>query len=302
MRIRTFFYCLAQGLKNIGRNIWVALVSVASISACIFLFCTFFVMICNIRHMVRNAEEAVGVTAFFNSGISEKEIREIGEEITGRPEVKDVTYISAEEAWKSFQEDYFRDNEHLAEGFANDNPLAESASYEIHLNSIEQQDSFVNWLKEVPGVRKVNYSVDAASGLIRLNRLVSVVSSVIIAILLTVSVFLISNTISTAAAFHREEYRIMRLIGATNFMIRAPFVFEGILIGFAGALIPLGIVTFLYRHGVRIVMEKAAILSSVINFLPLREILPVMSLIALALGVGIGFVGSFFTIRKTLRV
>ena len=139
-------------------------------------------------------------------------------------------------------------------------------------------------------------------GLIRFNKLIRAASAVIIGILLAVSVFLISNTISTAAAFRKDENRIMRLIGATNFMIRAPFVVEGILIGLAGAVIPLTICYFMYRQAVQILLEKFNILSSIVDFLPVEAIFPTMAAVALALGVGIGFIGSFFTIRKHLKV
>ena len=114
--------------------------------------------------------------------------------------------------------------------------------------------------------------------------------------------FLISNTISTAAAFRKDENKIMRLIGATNFMIRAPFVVEGIIIGFAGAAIPLVSVYFLYRSAVEYMIEKFHIISNIIEFIPIDTIFPYMIAVAVALGVGIGFVGSFFTIRKHLKV
>ena len=298
----TLLYCIRQGIKNIGRKIWISLVSTASISACIFLFCLFFAVIANVRYIVRNAEAQVAVSAFFDAGLTEEEILAVKGQIEQRPEVREVTYISADEAWENFQKEYFKDNEELAKGFANDNPLANSASCEIHLNSIEAQSGFVAWLQEVPGVRKVNYSMDTAAGLIRFNKLISAASAVIIGILLAVSVFLISNTISTAAAFRKDENRIMRLIGATNFMIRAPFVVEGILIGLAGAVIPLTICYFMYRQAVQILLEKFNILSSIVDFLPVEAIFPTMAAVALALGVGIGFIGSFFTIRKHLKV
>ncbi|MGI6055334.1 MAG: FtsX-like permease family protein, partial [Clostridium sp.] len=110
------------------------------------------------------------------------------------------------------------------------------------------------------------------------------------------------NTIMTAAAFRKEENKIMRLIGATNFMIRAPFVVEGIVIGFLGALFPLVIVYFLYRNAVVYLMDKFDILSNLIAFIPLMDIFPSMVTVAMVLGVGIGFVGSFFTIRRHLKV
>lgn len=302
MRISTMLYCVRQGLSNIRRNRWFALVSAASISACIFLFCLFFGIINNVRYMVHNAESQVGVTAFFDAGISRDDVDRLGSEILARPEVESADYISPDEAWEKFKSDYFAGSEELAEGFAQDNPLAESASYNIRLRAVEQQQSFVDWLKQQQGIRKVNYSVDAASTLVRFNRLVGLVSAAIIGILLAVSIFLISSTISTAAAFHREEYKIMRLIGATNSMIRAPFVVEGMVLGLIGTVVPLAAFSFLYRQAVHYMAAHYDMLSSIIGFLPLRSLLLPMSLVALALGEGVGFVGSFFTIRKHLKV
>ena len=302
MRLSTFTYCLKEGMKNIGRNIWFSLASTAIISACIFLFCMFFALVANVQYMVKNAETTVGITVFFDENMAEADILAIGKEIAARKEIKETKYISAEEAWETFQKEYFKDAEELAEGFADDNPLAGSASYEIYLKDIADQDVIVSYLNTIAGIRKINYSNDTASGLSTFNKMLGLISAVIIAILLAVAVFLISNTISTAAAFRKDENKIMRLIGATNFMIRAPFVVEGIIIGFAGAAIPLVSVYFLYRSAVEYMIEKFHIISNIIEFIPIDTIFPYMIAVAVAIGVGIGFVGSFFTIRKHLKV
>ena len=302
MRLSTFTYCLKEGMKNIGRNIWFSLASTAIISACIFLFCMFFALVANVQYMVKNAETTVGITVFFDENMAEADILAIGKEIAARKEIKETKYISAEEAWETFQKEYFKDAEELAEGFADDNPLAGSASYEIYLKDIADQDVIVSYLNTIAGIRKINYSNDTASGLSTFNKMLGLISAVIIAILLAVAVFMISNTISTAAAFRKDENKIMRLIGATNFMIRAPFVVEGIIIGFAGAAIPLVSVYFLYRSAVEYMIEKFHIISNIIEFIPIDTIFPYMIAVAVALGVGIGFVGSFFTIRKHLKV
>ena len=302
MRLSTFTYCLKEGMKNIGRNIWFSLASTAIISACIFLFCMFFALVANVQYMVKNAETTVGITVFFDENMAEADILAIGKEIAARKEIKETKYISAEEAWETFQKEYFKDAEELAEGFADDNPLAGSASYEIYLKDIADQYVIVSYLNTIAGIRKINYSNDTASGISTFNKMLGLISAVIIAILLAVAVFLISNTISTAAAFRKDENKIMRLIGATNFMIRAPFVVEGIIIGFAGAAIPLVSVYFLYKSAVEYMIEKFHIISNIIEFIPIDTIFPYMIAVAVALGVGIGFVGSFFTIRKHLKV
>lgn len=302
MRISTFWYCMKQGLINICRNIWFSLASVATISACVFLFCLFFSIISNVQYMVKHMESTVGITVLFDEELGEKEILALGDEIGQRSEIKEMKYVSEAEAWESFQKDYFAGHEELAEGFAEDNPLAGSASYEIFLKDISTQDEMVAYLQGLSGVRQVNYSNSAAAGFGSFNRVLRLLSAVIIGVLLAVSVFLINNTISVAAAFRRQESQIMRLIGATNFMIRAPFIVEGVVIGIIGALIPLAGMYVLYTKAVLYLVENFRILSDVFYFIPIVEIFPEMILVALSLGVGIGFFGSFLTIRKYLKV
>lgn len=302
MRISTFFYCLKQGVKNICRNIWFSLASVATISACIFLFCLFFSIAANVQYMVKHVESTVGITVLFNEDLTEEQIRALGDEIAQRREIKSMTYVSAEEAWDAFKQDYFAGQEELAEGFANDNPLSGSASYDIYLKNISDQDAVVAYLQSLEGVRRVNYSNSAVAGFSNFNKVVGLLSMLIIGVLLAVSVFLINNTISVAAAFRKQESSIMRLIGATNFMIRAPFIVEGVVIGLVGAAIPLAGMYFLYTKALVYMIERFRVLSNILYFIPIEDIYPQMILVAMALGVGIGFFGSFFTIRKYLKV
>lgn len=304
MRISTFWFCLKEGFVNMCRNVWFSLASTAIVSACIFLFCVFFSIITNVEYMVTLAETTMGITVFFDEDLSEAEIQNLGDQIAADQAglIKDMNYISAEEAWNSFQTEYFGEDADLAEGFAEDNPLAGSASYEIFLNNISDQDRMVSYLEGLDGVRKVNYSSTAAAGLTSFNRILAMLFGAIIIMLLAVAVFLISNTISVAAEFRKNENKIMRLIGATNFMIRAPFVVEGMMIGLVGAVIPLAAMYFLYLNTVEYVTERFRLLSGLIQFLPIEQIYPRMAGISLVLGVGLGFIVSFVTIRKHLQV
>ena len=302
MRISTFWYCVKEGIKNICRNIWFSLASVATISACIFLFCLFFSIVANIQHVVDNVEGTIGITVFFDEDLTEDEIKRIGSEIGRREEVSEVQFTSAEEAWESMKNDYFSGHEELAEGFADDNPLAGSASYQVFLHDITTQDQVVAYLQQLGGVREVNYSNSAAAGLSSFNAAIGILSLVIIGVLLAVSVFLISNTINVAASFRKRENEIMRYIGATDYMIRAPFVVEGIIMGLMGAGIPLVGMYYLYMRSVGYLTTKFQILSRIFQFLPLDDIFPYMAVVAVLLGLGIGFFASFFTIRKHLKV
>lgn len=302
MSFSTCWYCMKQGLKNICRNIWFSLASVATISACIFLFCLFFSIVANIRFMVHHVESTVGITVLFDENLTEEEILALGDEIGKRPEIREMNYVSVQEAWDSFKAEYFAGHEELAEGFAEDNPLAGSASYVIFLNDISEQENFAAYLQGISGVRQVNYSSTTAAGFSSFNKMLGALSLAIIGVLLSVAVFLISNTISVAAAFRRRESQIMRFIGATNFMIRAPFIVEGVVIGLIGAVIPLAGMYVLYTKMVVYLVERFHILSNMLYFIPIGDIYPVMVAVSMALGVGIGFFGSFFTIRKSLKV
>lgn len=298
MRISSFFYTLRQGIRNLFRNKWFTLASIATISACLFLFGLFYAIVVNFQHIVRSAEEGVSVTVFFDEGLDDIRIQEIGESIRKRPEVTNVIFISAEEAWESFKKEYLGE---YADGFT-ENPLADSANYEIYLNDVSMQSALVTYLEATDGVRLVNRSELAATTLTGVNALIAYVSVGIIAILFAVSVFLISNTVTIGISVRKEEINIMKYIGATDFFVRSPFVIEGMMIGAIGASIPLGVIYTLYNIVLEYVLIRFPMLADLLSFLTVEEIFNVLIPVSLGIGVGIGFLGSIVTVRKHLRV
>lgn len=311
MKISTLFYTIKQGFVNIFRNKWYSLASIATISACLFLFGLFYSIVANFQNILKTAEEGVSVTVFFHSEWdgceshiegqipSEQQIEEIGQEIAKRAEVSDVQFKSADEAWATFGPDYF--GEDYAEGFP-ENPLAGEDSYEIFLSDVSMQDALVTWLQSIPQVRKVNYSEMTANTLSGLNLLIAYVSMGIIVILLAVSIFLISNTVAIGISVRSEEINIMKYIGATDFFVRAPFVLEGMLIGLIGAAVPLGLIYSLYNYALNYIVERFLVLSGFLNFLSVDEVFHFLIPVSLGVGVGIGFLGSISTVRKHLHV
>ncbi len=295
-------YSIKQGLRNIWRNKMFSIASVATMTACIFMFGLFYIVVTNFQAMVREAESGVAVTVFFEDGITQEEIDAIGDSLKKRAEVSEINFISAEEAWENFKQEYFAGSEAAAESFAGDNPLADSASYEIYMNDISMQDSLVSYASSLDGVSQVNKSDMVANTLTDFNRLLGLVSAAIIGILLCVAIFLINNTIHVGISVRKEEIGIMRLIGANNSFIRAPFIIEGIIIGFLGSLIPLLILYLMYGHLDDYVAKHFAFLSSIVVFLSAGEVFQVLIPVALLLGIGIGFVGSMFTVRRHLHV
>ena len=317
MRISTFGYVGKQGVKNIWRNKMFSLASIATMSACIFLFGLFFSILVNFQYIIKSAEEGVAITVFFNDDATEEQKKEIGEQLESRDDVSEVKYVSADDAWAEFQKEYFGDNPELAEGFKDDNPLAGSDNYEVYMKTVKgdnkdliakskslsaTQQDLVKFAKSLDGVRQVNKSDVVANTLSSVNMLVAYVSIAIIAILLGVSIFLISNTVTTGITVRKEEIAIMKYIGAKDFVVRSPFVIEGLIIGLFGAAIPLALLYFLYDKAVVYIMEKFSILKNIITFLPVGNVYIYLLPIGLVMGIGIGFLGSYFTVRKHLRV
>lgn len=298
MRISTFLYTIKQGFINIFRNKWFSLASIATIGACLFLFGIFYALLMNFQNIVKNAQENVSITVLFEEGISQERIEEIGGLIDKRPEVSKKIFISADEAWESFKVEYLGE---YADGFT-ENPLADSANYEVYLSDVSLQPALVTYLEGLDGVRSVNRSEITASTLTGINALVAYVSIGIIGILFAVSIFLISNTVTIGISVRKEEISIMKYIGATDFFVRSPFVIEGMLIGIIGALIPIGIIYVIYNSVIEYIVTKFSTLTKLLSFLPVETIFSQLLPISVIMGVGIGFLGSITTVRKHLRV
>lgn len=298
MKIRSLAYNIKQGLKNIYRNRLFSLASIATITACIFLFGVFFAIVTNFQYMVKKAENAVCVTVFFDEGLTDNQIQNIGQDIQKRTEVSSVHFTSAQEAWENFQKEYFGQYADLAEGFKDDNPLANSSSYEVYLKDAASQATLVTYLENLDGVRQVNRSDITASSLSNVAVLVGYASIVIIIILLAVAIFLITNTIVIGVTVRKEEISIMKLIGATDLFVDAPFIVEGLTIGLLGSLIPLVLLHYMYNSVVGYVLNRFSLLNNILAFLPSEKVFATLIPVSIGLGIGIGCIGSYLALRK----
>lgn len=302
MKISTFGYTIKQGIKNIWTNKMFSIASIATMAACIFMFGMFYSIVINFQHVVKDVESGVAITVFFDDGTTQDQIDAIGQEIAMRPEVSSFNYVSAEEAWEEYKLEYFDGDEAAAASFGTDNPLAGESNYEIYMEDISQQSSLVSYLEGLEHVSRVRQSEMVANTLTDFNRLVSIVSAVIILILICVAVFLISNTVRTGIAVRKEEIGIMKVIGATDYFVRAPFIVEGILIGLIGAAIPLIILHAMYGRIIEYVANRFGFLNNLLTFLPVDTVFQILLPVGLILGVGIGYIGSRVTVRKHINV
>ena len=279
-----------------------SLASVATMSACIFLFGLIFIIVINVQEIVHDAEQSVTITVFFDEGTSDERINEIGEEILSLDGVIGLRYASAEQALEEYIDEYMAGNEEAAEGLGNDNPLINSANYEVYMEDISDQEELADYIETIENVRQVNQSVIAANILTDFNRLLAYASIVVMAILLGVAIFLISNTIRVGIAVRSEEISIMKLIGASNLFVRAPYMIEGVIIGLMGSVIPLILLYFMYQKIVSYIMTNFSFLADIMSFLTVGQVYFYLLPISLLLGAGIGFIGSALTCGKHLKV
>lgn len=301
MRPSTIWYTLKQGIKNIKRNWMFSIASILTMAACIFLVGIFYSLVTNVDNIAHKVEQEVPVTVFFDEGTTQEQMQEVGNLIQARPEVERIEFESADEAWENFKDQYFQGAD-AADGFKDDNPLVNSANYHVYLNQIEMQTELVAYIQGLEYVRDVNQSEQAANTLGSFNKLVSYASMVIIGLLLIISIFLISNTVSVGISVRKEEIGIMKYIGATDAFVRAPFLLEGMVLGMIGAAIPLTALYFIYNSVVEFILNKFSVLTGVVAFIPVVQIYQVLLPMGLALGIGIGFIGSLLTTKKHLRV
>lgn len=278
-----------------------SLACIITMAACIFLVGIFYSIVNNVNSIAHKVEEEVPITVFFDEGTTEEEIQAVGAAIQASPEVARMDYQSADQAWEDYKQKYFGD-EDAADGFKDDNPLANSSNYQVYLNDITKQTELVNYIQSLDHVRKVNQSEQASKTLGSINKLVSYISIAVIGILLVISIFLISNTVSMGISVRKEEIGIMKYIGATDAFVRLPFLLEGIILGVIGAAIPLVCLFFLYSSAVEFILTKFNVLTGIVDFIPIWQIYEGLIPMGLGLGVGIGLLGSFFTTRKHLRV
>lgn len=298
----TLWYGLKQGIKSIIQNKIFSLAAIGTITACLFLLGVFYSLFTNFQHMVYNAESTVGIIVFFDENATQAQISSIGQQIKARKEVDHVDYVSADEAWSKFKSEILEDQQEMVSVFGNDNPLANSSSYEVYLKDVTKQSEMVSFIESLSGVRKVNSAQDAATGFGSFNMLVGYVSVSIILLLILVSVFLIYSAVDMGINVRKDEIAIMKLIGATDLFVRLPFIVEGITMGIIGAAIPLVITGVLYDNVVRFIVFHFSALSGWLAFVSTEDVFRVLIPLCLGIGVGIGVIGSTMSVRKHLHV
>lgn len=302
MKISTMFYLLKQGFINLFKNRLMSFAAITTISACIFVISIFFVVGENIAYMLDAVENNMGITVFFEFDTPQERIQEIEQLFKARSEVHSVEYVSPEDAWNTFKEDYFEGKEDQLSGFEGENPLKDSASLVIYFDDLDTQKGLAEYAESIPDVRYIRQSEQVVVVMQSVNQLVSYSSLVLVVILVIISVFLISNTVRLGIATRKKEIVIMKYIGAKDSFVKGPFFTEGVLIGIIGTVIPLVVIYFFYNDATEAIMGQFSILRSYLVFMDVTVLYAKLVPIAAGVGILIGLMGSWFTVGRYLKV
>ena len=297
MKWSTLKYLFKEGIIGLWRNRTMAVASIGTIVLCLLILGMSYGVGTNIDYLIEQIETKFGITAYIKEGLTELEILNLRYEVEQLEDVASVTYISKEEALKNFSAD--NEDESLFEMFKEDNPLP--ASLEITTVDIKNQGQLIERLNTIEGIDETVYFQNETQTFINIRNTVNYICYGILICLIVVGLLLMSNTIKLTVYIRKREINIMKYVGATDSFIRVPFLIEGMLVGFIGALISILMVTFAYDW----ISEKAANVSGVLaelSLVPTAEIISSLIPMYLALGIGIGLIGSMFAIHKHLKV
>lgn len=298
MSFRIFKNILKQGFQGMWRNRGMGIASVGSITAVLIILGMVLIMILSINNIVSETQNKFDeIQIFLEDDIKKEEIETIGNKIKSSDGVKNVKFLTKEEAMKDMKEDWGEEGD-LLEGLE-ENPLPNS--YIIQLDDIEYADAVVENIKGMKGIEEVKYYRDIIEKLLSTANYIRITGIIIIVILMAVSVFIISNTIKITVTARKREVNIMKYVGATNGYIRGPFIIEGILLGLIGALLSILIVNYGYDYLFKVINEKLYVLFTVYLVAP-HALLKDISIMFIAIGVGIGTLGSLVSLKRFLNV
>jgi len=289
-----FGYYIKEGVTSIFAHGLMSFASVCIIAAFLIIMGAFILLAVNINDIIGDLENENIILAYVDENLSETDARALGPTIGRIPNVSNVRFITREEAMYYFIGRY-ENNDRFKD--------VESSwlrhRFEVYVDDVAQIAQTQNDLRVVYGIDKVNANLSIARGLVTVRNVVSGVSIVIVAVLLAISLFIMSNTIKLATFERREEIAIMKIVGATNSFIRWPFVYEGFLLGITGSMSAFAALWALYRLVTSNVMEIDTGFLSLVPFSIAS--LPLFVLFA-AIGFGVGVGGSSMALNRYLKV
>lgn len=297
MKLQKFKYSFSEAKKNVVRNGLMSVASLFTIVCCLVILGVFAILSLNVNSITAQIKDQCEVQLYVNTGVSEERVAQIGTEIEQVENIKEVTLFTKEDTLEYAINDMFEGNEGMLEGFADDNPFSDS--YKIVLTDIEKTGETVAMLEQIADVEKVVNKQDVVNTVLSVSGGIKRFSIVMMIVLLVVAVVIISSTVKLTVFNRRKEINIMKYIGATDRFIRVPFVLEGMIIGFFGAVAAFLVVFWSYFA---LIKYLSSISFNVFELVGIWEIAPIIAVLFVVFGCLIGVVGSAVSIRKHLQV
>jgi cell division transport system permease protein len=295
MRINNIAYLLKEGIRGIFLHGLMSFAAVCVTVACLLIVGSFSALVYNVNLIVEDLNRTSEVLVYIDENLPEAEAQQITTQINRIGTVWQATFVSREEALEQFIKDH-SDTDALAGIDAS--VLRHRIVVVLEDNST--MESTVRMIEQIPGVAKISAAYELAAGFSAMQDVLEIVSIGVIAVLLIVSLLIISNTVKIAMYDRRDEIAIMKMVGATNGFIRTPFVVEGFILGMLGAGIAFGVQWMLY-DALMYRIEAVDVLE-MFQMVPFEQLLRPMAIVFCAAGMFVGIVGSHTSIRKFLNV
>jgi len=299
MKFRSMKYYLREAFVSVARNRLMSLSSIVTVAACIFILIFSICIAVNLDFMLEKLEQAGGIMVTIDNEVAQEDVLTLFAAVEALEHVESAEYISADAALADFASSMSADEgSQLIEKLSEDNPLRRYIS--VTMDSARNAQMVIDEIEAMHGVVRVRHSQDFTSMLISINNIVRIVSIVMILVLSLLSIIIIMNTIKLTVNSRKTEITIMKYVGATEWFIKWPFVIEGIIIGVAGALVPIIVSWFVYDGAIEAIQTNVALLSSIVVFKESIELFPILIPVALLLGAAIGTLGSVTSMRRYL--
>ncbi|MCR5842990.1 MAG: permease-like cell division protein FtsX [Oscillospiraceae bacterium] len=290
-------YLIREGFRSVTTHGFMSFATVTIIVACLIIMGSISLLSLNINVLIKDLENQNEIVAFVDEEIPDEETaREIGKNIEAIENVSSAEFVSREEAMENFMSKY---DSSLMEGIDQD---VFRHRFVVHLTDIAHMSQTKMELEAIRGVAKVNAHLDYAQSFVTIRNVVSAVSLVLIAILVFVSFFIMSNTIKLATFGRREEIAIMKMVGATNGFIRLPFVVEGLVLGILGGCIAFLAEWGLYNLVTGRIVEVGSLAREFLNIVPFRSVALPVFIIYMAVSILVGAFGGVNAIKNYLKV
>ena len=295
MKINNIGYLLKEGVRGIFLHGFMSFAAVCVTVACLIIVGSFSILAYNLDVMVNDLNQTSEILVYIDSDLYDAEARSIGTKINALSNVLQATFISREEALESFVKDHNGDS-----AFNGVQASDLRHRYEVTLEDNTLMDQTDAQLQQIPGVAKTNAAYELAQGFTTIQQVLHIVSIAMIAVLLVISLLIISNTVKLAMYDRRDEIFIMKMVGATNGFIRLPFIVEGFTMGMIGAVLAFGLEWVAYDALVQKISHVDAL--KLFTFVPFENLLVPMLIVFGAAGLFVGIVGSWTSIRKFMDV